>query len=82
MMADAFGMNISVSNSKQGGALGVAILAGVGAGIYGSVPSACAALIGTKETTVCNAGNTEIYNKYYKLYGELYERLRPCFKEL
>lgn len=82
MMADAFGMNISVSNSKQGGALGVAILAGVGAGIYESVPSACAALIGVKETTVYDAGNTKIYNKYYKLYGELYERLRPCFKAL
>lgn len=82
MMADAFGMNISVSSSKQGGALGVAILAGVGAGIYDSVPSACAAIIGTRETTVYNADNTKIYKKYYKLYGDLYERLRPCFKAL
>lgn len=82
MMADAFGMNISVSNSKQGGALGVAILAGVGAGIYKNVPSACSELIGIKDTTVFDANNSEIYKKYYKLYGELYDRLRPCFKGL
>lgn len=82
MMADAFGMNISVSNSKQGGALGVAILAGVGAGIYESVPSACSALIGARETTDYNPGNASVYNKNYKLYGELYRQLRPCFKAL
>jgi xylulokinase len=82
MMADAFGMDISVSNSKQGGALGVAILAGVGAGIYKSVPSACAELIGVRETTVFNAEDAKIYDRNYKLYAELYERLRPCFKTL
>ena len=82
MMADAFGMNVSVSNSKQGGALGVAILAGVGAGIYDSVPSACAELIAVSKTAFFNAENAEMYDKNYKLYGELYERLRPCFKEL
>ncbi len=82
MMADAFGMDISVSNSKQGGALGVAILAGVGAGIYKNVPSACSELIGIKDTTVYDRNSAETYRKNYKLYGELYERLRPCFKQL
>lgn len=82
MLADAFGMKISVSSSKQGGALGVAILAGVGAGLYKSVPEACGALISEASATEPIKENTAIYNRYHKLYSKLYADLRKDFKEL
>lgn len=82
MLADAFGMKISVSSSKQGGALGVAILAGVGAGIYKSVPEACDALISEASSTEPDAANTALYSRIHSLYKKLYADLRGDFKEL
>lgn len=82
MMADSFDMPISRNNSKEGGALGVAILAGVAAGLYKSVPDACAALIREKDSTVPNPENTAVYNKYYSLYNKLYTDLKDSFKML
>ncbi len=82
MMADSFDMPISRNNSKEGGALGVAILAGVAAGLYKSVPDACAALIREKDSTAPNAANTEVYKKYYTLYNKLYNDLKDSFKLL
>ena len=82
MMADSFDMPISRNNSKEGGALGVAILAGVATGLYKSVPDACAALIREKDSTAPNAANTEVYKKYYALYNKLYTDLKDSFKML
>ncbi len=82
MMADVFGLNISVSSSDQGGAFGAAILAGVGAGFYRNVPSACSELISSRETTVYNPENSGIYKKNYDIYTGLYGVLKPYFKML
>lgn len=82
MLADAFGMSISVSSSKQGGALGVAILAGVGAGIYSSVPEACDAIISEAARTEAIEENTRRYDKIRRLYKKLYIDLRDDFEEL
>jgi len=48
MQADIFGTEITTINSSEGPALGVAILAGVGAGIYSSVMEACDKVISVK----------------------------------
>ncbi len=82
MLADAFGMPISVSSSKQGGALGVAILAGVGAGLYKSVTEACGALISAASHTDPIPENTALYTRYHTLYKKLYADLRGDFAEL
>ena len=41
MMADMYDMPVSILQNTEGPALGAAILAGVGAGVYKDVPSAC-----------------------------------------
>ncbi len=82
ILADAFGMSISVSSSKQGGALGVAILAGVGAGVYKSVPEACDAIVSEASRTEPIAENTAKYAKIHKFYKKLYADLREDFAEL
>lgn len=82
MMADVFGAPIYRNNSKEGGALGVAILAGVGAGLYKSVPEACDALISEKDITANEEENTARYAKYYNIYTHLYDSLRDDFKLL
>jgi len=78
MQADVFGVDVNTTNSSEGGALGVAILAGVGTGVYSSVTQACEAVIATKETQKANVG---IYNKNYNKYKKLYISLKDNFKE-
>ena len=47
MMADVYNLPVKTVVSKEGPALGVAILAGVGAGIYSSVAEACRKVVKT-----------------------------------
>ena len=81
MMADVFARPISIKGSWQGSALGVAILAGVGAGLYPNVTEACAILNEEGDTMVPVDANTEVYKKYYPVYNELYRSLKDCFKK-
>lgn len=82
MQADIFGTNINRIKSDEGGALGVAILAGVGAGIYKSVPEACEAIIQVKDTMAPIQENIGKYDKFYKLYTKLYKSLKDDFTQL
>ena len=81
-MADAFGMDIARNNSKEGGALGVAILAGVGAGLYTSVAEACDALIAKRDLTVFDPEVNATYQRCLELYRRLYDSLKDDFKLL
>ena len=58
---------------QEGPALGVALLAAVGAGEYSSVTEACSAVIQYGPACEPVAENTAAYLKYYKLYKELYQ---------
>ena len=82
MLADLYGIPVGTVASKEGPALGVAILAMVGAGIYPSVPEACDAVIrqGTVQEPI--AENIPVYETYYRLYTKLYPAMREQFAEL
>ena len=80
MQADMFGCDINTINVSEGPALGVALLAAVGAGIYSSVPEACEATIKVKETMKPIAENVETYNKYFPIYQNVYKSLKPQFE--
>lgn len=82
MLADVFGCEVSTVASKEGPALGVAILAGVGAGVYESVEAGCKAIIKTNPPQKPVKENTEEYEKYYQVYRDLYPSLRQNYKQL
>ena len=82
MQADAFGTGITTINSSEGPALGVALLAGVGTGIYGSVAQACDAVISVKSRQTANMELNSVYEKYYRLYGGIYSSLKANFSDL
>lgn len=82
MLADVYGCNVTTLKTQEGPALGVAILAGVGAGIYGSVPEGCEAVIKTDTVQKPIAEHSREYEKYYKLYKKIYPSLKEQFKEL
>ena len=82
MLADLYNCNVKTVASKEGPALGVGILASVGAGIYSSVPEACAAIIKADKVQQPNAENVPEYEKYYRLYREIYPALKEKFAKL
>jgi xylulokinase len=82
MLADLYKCPVKTVASKEGPALGVAILASVGAGIYSSVPEACKAIVKTDKTQLPNEENMPKYDEYYKLYTEIYPALKEKFKAL
>ncbi len=82
MQADMFKTDICTLNSSEGPALGVAILAGVASGVYDDVVSACEEIISVKEIQPPIAENAEIYDKYYKVYKNLYKHLEHDYKDI
>ena len=82
MQADIFGVPITTTNSSEGPALGVALLAGVGTGVYKNVAEACDTAIQAKNIQQPDESNVSIYSKYYELYGKLYNSLKNDYKEL
>lgn len=82
MLADLYGCEVKTVESKEGPALGVAILASVGAGIYESVQSACKKAIRIDKICAPIAENMESYKKFYAVYNSLYTHLKDDFKAL
>ena len=82
MLADMYGCPVSTVKADEGPAFGAAILAGVGAGIYDTVESACDSLVGKQLIQSPNTATKEQYSGYYKLYKKLYTDLLDSFRYL
>lgn len=82
MLADLYNCPVSTLHADEGPALGVAILAGVGTGVYKSVEAACDEIVKTEKTLDPIPQNNEAYQGYYALYKKLYQVLKPSYKEL
>lgn len=82
MLADMYGCSVSTIKADEGPAFGVAILAGVGAGVYDSVEAACDNLVSKNITLKPNPSTRKVYEDYYELYKKLYADLQGSFKLL
>jgi len=82
MLADLYGCPVKTVDSKEGPALGVAILAMVGAGEYASVPEACRAIIRTDKVQQPVPENSAAYKPVYELYTRVYPALKESFAAL
>ena len=82
MLADMYDCQVKTIEQTEGPALGVAILAGVGCGIYDSVEAACDTMISEDKVTGPQSQQAELYRKYHSLYKKLYRDLKDSFKQL
>ncbi len=78
ILASVLGVELVRTSATEGPAFGAALLAGVGAGVWTSIPEACAATIRPLETIEPDTRLAERYTEGYTLYRELY----PAFKDL
>lgn len=82
MLADLYNCSVKTTTSKEGPALGVAILAAVGAGLYSSVPEACDAIVSVNRTQLPIEAQVPQYERYYQLYRSLYPAMQDAFTAL
>ena len=80
MLCGTFNLPVKTIEAGEGPALGVAILAGVGTGIYPSVEEACRKLI--KFTEPQQPQNVEEYERYYQIFASIYPQLKSIYKSL
>lgn len=79
MLSDVYGIPCSRIESDEGPALGAAILAMVGAGIYPSVEEACDAVVKLRDTVEPDGERHKQYESYYGIYKKLYSHLKEDF---
>jgi len=82
IQADVFGQPVCSLQAEEGPAYGVALLAAVGAGAYDHIAQACEKCVRVVSQTPVNARTSEIYQKHYALYRELYPRLKETFAQI
>ena len=82
IQADVFGFPLSTIAIDEGPALGVALLAGVGTGIYSGIEEACDAVVKVSRGANVIEENARVYDNYYRVYGGLYPALKATFGEL
>ncbi len=80
ILADMFNAEIQEINTNQGGALGAAILAAVGAGHFSEVKEGCDKMIQVTNSVLPIAENVDFYNSKYPNYVALYAALQEWYK--
>lgn len=76
IQADVYGHAVETVAAEEGAAYGAALLAGVGAKLWGSVDEACAAVVRTSGRVEPDATAVELMNKRYESYQKIYPALR------
>ena len=79
LQADIYGRTVAVTNASEGPAYGVALLAGVGTGVWASVPQACAAAIRDTQKLRPSKKLAADYARRHAVYQSLYPALHPSF---
>ncbi len=85
ILADMFNAELVTVNTTEGAAYGAALLAGVGAGAWADVPTACAQAIrvtGQVSPGEDRAVPGSTYAKMGALYRSLYPALQPYFRNI
>jgi xylulokinase len=73
---------VTAEGTTEGAAYGAALLAGVGAGAWADVPSACKTCIKITGSTQPDAAQVEVYRKTYGVYRELYPALKTSYAKI
>jgi xylulokinase len=82
ILASVLEAELVTVNTTEGGAYGAALLAGVGAGAWSDVSSACRACVKITGSTLPNSADVDVYRKSYALYQELYPALKSSFAKM
>jgi len=82
ILASVLEAELVTVNTTEGAAYGAALLAGVGAGAWPDVRSACKVCVKITGSTLPDSTHLDAYRKSYSLYQELYPALKSSFHRM
>jgi xylulokinase len=82
LQADVYNLPVVITNATEGPAYGVALLAGVGTGVWGSVEQACKSSIKAAAKVNPQRKQAASYARFYATYAKLYGDLKGRFGEM
>jgi xylulokinase len=82
MQADIYKSPIVITNATEGPAYGVALLAGVGTGVWSSVEQACKSSIRTLSTIKPSKKQATAYDRHFAVYDKFYSDLKARFGDM
>ena len=82
VQADVYGWDVCTINASEGPAFGVALLAGVGTGVWSSVEEACDATIQVGAKTATDPEAAALYDSGHAIYCKLYDSLKEDFDSI
>jgi xylulokinase len=82
LQADIYNHQIVTTNAAEGPAYGVALLAGVGIGVWNSVEETCKASIRAVTKITPNKKLAALYDRHYRVYNKLYGDLKNRFTDM
>jgi xylulokinase len=82
ILASVLEAELVTVNTAEGAAFGAALLAGVGAGAWHDVPTACKETIHITGRTLPDDDQMKVYRKMYPIYQDLYPTLKNNFVDL
>jgi len=82
IIADVTGRRVeTVANPQEAGAVGAALLAGIGLGLYPDFES-LKKVVRVERKFEPQAGNAEVYDVLYRAYRRIYSSLRGLYREV
>lgn len=81
IQVDVFGRDARVLEVQDASALGAAVIAGVGVGVFSDFESACERSVGLGEAVRCCGKRANQYEKQFQRYRVLYPSLKGWFNE-
>ena len=80
IIANVFNMEVDIPVAEEGPAMGGAMLAAVGCGVFGSVKEAADAIVKVKETIKPDPEIAARYEKKYQIFRSIYPSLKSIYK--
>jgi len=82
MLSSLMGLPVATLQSNEGPALGVAILAAVGLGMYRDVPAACQAMVRENPPEEPKGEDVRRYQKVYDAYRMVYPANQELYRKI
>ncbi|RVA73364.1 carbohydrate kinase, partial [Mesorhizobium sp. M7A.F.Ca.US.006.04.2.1] len=82
IFADVLGVPVTVARSRETGALGAAIAAGTGVGIFADYSAGATAMTAAARHFVPNETVAHAYARRYRLYGEINQAMTPMWERI
>ncbi len=82
IFADVLGVPVTIAVSRETGALGAAIAAGTGVGLFADFTAGANAMVRTDRHYQPNQALSAHYNRRYQLYQDIAEAMTPLWRRL